>query len=115
MKKEGKIKTVIVAGMLSFALTAPVLTPVASFVPGVTEITTQSEAKSLTVKAGKNKIKKKLKAKKKWKKSYRLDYIETSDGCHYYYIVSCSSCCGCTPVGVAQVNKKTGKIDYWFD
>ncbi|HAK57668.1 MAG TPA: hypothetical protein DCP06_01675, partial [Lachnospiraceae bacterium] len=59
---KNKAKTIIVAGMLSLALTAPVLTPAASIIPGAPSITNIAQAKSLTVKEAKSKIKEKLKA-----------------------------------------------------
>lgn len=111
---KNKAKTIIVAGMLSLALTVPVLTPAASVIPGAPSITNIAQAKSLTVKEAKSKIKEKLKANGKWKKSYRIDYIKSEDGYRIFFIVKCSSCCGCTPVGYADVKSSTGKVYYKF-
>ena len=113
MIKTNKIKTVVVAGMLSLALTVPVLTPVANAVPGGPVITTQAEAKSITLSAAKKKLKKKLKSAGKWKNGYRIDHIATEQGYYVFYIVYCTSS-GCNPVGYADVKKKTGKVYYTF-
>ena len=112
MSISKKVKAIVVAGVLSFTLAAPVLTPIADVVPGSTVVSTQAKTKKLTLKQAKKKLKNKIKADGR-KTKYTFKYEGSEDGYYVFFIYSCKGG-QCSPIGYGEVHKKTGKIHYQF-
>lgn len=112
MSISKKIKTIVVAGVLSLSLATPLFSPVGSIVPGSTVASVQAKIHKLTLKEARKKLRNKIKADGR-KKKYSYKYQGFEDGYYVFYIYSCSGG-QCSPVGYGEVNRKTGKIHYQF-
>ena len=112
MSIRKRIKAVVVTGVLSLALAAPVFTPMGSVVPGSTVISTQAKTKNLTKKEALKRIKKRIR-KDGHKKKYTFKYKGMEDGYYIFWIYSCSGS-NCSAIGYSEIHKKTGKIHYQF-
>ncbi len=112
MNISKKIKAIVVAGALTFALATPVFTPVGNVVSGDTVATSFAKTRTLTKNEALKKLKKRIKADGD-KTKYSFKYQGSEDGYYVFFIYDCKGS-NCSAIGYGEVHKKKGIIHYQF-